>query len=93
MAEKLTKEELDILNMYRGLNDKDKQKVYETIKVCADPNTRGIEQYSLLEVQELLGVSYKTALGYIQSDKLPAIRVGGKWKINKKDFEAFAYGR
>lgn len=51
------------------------------------------EQLSLKDVQTILDVSYKTALGYIQSGLLPAHRVGGKWKINRKDFEAFAYGK
>jgi len=50
------------------------------------------EQLSLQDIQNLLGVSYKTALGYIQTGKLPAHRVGNKWKINRKDFEVFAYG-
>ena len=79
--------EIQIIEQYRKADKETQERVINILTKDT------IEQYSLLEVQDRLGVSYKTALGYIQNGLLPAVRVGHKWKINKTDFDKFAYGK
>lgn len=45
--------------------------------------------YSLKDAATALGVTYRTAIGYVEQGKLKANKVGGKWNIEKADLEAF----
>jgi excisionase family DNA binding protein len=43
--------------------------------------------YTLKEVRNIVKVSYPTILGLIRSNKLRAIRVGGRWRVAKEELD------
>ena len=45
--------------------------------------------YSLKDAAAAIGVTYRTALGYVEAGTLKANKVGGKWNIDRADLEAF----
>lgn len=45
--------------------------------------------YTLQEVAEILKLSTKSIYRYIESQKLKASKVGGQWRISKKDLSLF----
>lgn len=51
-----------------------------------------IKTYTVKEVQEILGVSYGTALKYIKSGKLKAATIGGKYRISEENLQKFING-
>jgi excisionase family DNA binding protein len=50
------------------------------------------EQLKLPEVARRLGVSEKTARRYIKSGTLPSIFIGGAYRVEEEDLEAFLQG-
>ena len=49
--------------------------------------------YSIEKVAELLDVHHKTVLRYIKEGKLPASKVGGRWRIHGNDLTGFVGAR
>ena len=49
--------------------------------------------YSIEKVAELLDVHKKTVLRYIKEGKLPASKVGGRWRIHGNDLTGFVGAR
>ena len=47
------------------------------------------EVYTLKEVAEILKVTYRTALTYVESGSLKARKIGGKWRVKDADLEDF----
>lgn len=47
------------------------------------------EIYTLKEVAEILKVTYRTALTYVESGSLRARKIGGKWRVKDADLEDF----
>lgn len=47
------------------------------------------EFMSLKQIAETLQVTYQTVHKYIKNETLKAVKVGGTWRVPKKDFEAF----
>jgi len=45
--------------------------------------------YSLYEIQDILGVSYRSLLRYIDAGKLKAVKFGRLWKVSETDLKAF----
>lgn len=43
-----------------------------------------VQFYSLAEIAPIIGVSYRTLQRWIKAGKLPAKKVGGRWKITEK---------
>ena len=41
------------------------------------------------ELAEILNLDVRTVRKLINEDKLPAVRVGGQWRISEKDFNNF----
>lgn len=61
----------------------------------AENRTDALSDLTLYTVSELtgtLGVSAQTIKRYIKSGKLPARKIGGKWKITRGDLERFISG-
>ena len=48
--------------------------------------------YDLKETANILGVTTRTVMSYIYSDKLKAQKIGGKWKVSKENLEKFCNG-
>lgn len=49
--------------------------------------------YNLSELEPLLGVTHRTLLSYVQSGKLTAAKIGGKWKVSEDSYNAFISGK
>ena len=43
-----------------------------------------VQLYSLAEIAPIIGVSYRTLQRWIKEGKLPAKKVGGRWKMTEK---------
>ena len=48
--------------------------------------------YTLTEVEPILGVTHRTLLGYVNTGKLKAAKIGGKWKVSEENLKAFING-
>ena len=48
--------------------------------------------YTVAEVEKILCVSNKTVHRYIDSGKLKATKIGGRWRILDEDLRIFALG-
>lgn len=48
-----------------------------------------LKLFSLTEVEEVLGVSHRSLLTYVQTGRLKATKSTGKWRITKKDLQDF----
>lgn len=51
--------------------------------------TKTREYLSTREIAERLGVHLRTVGNWIRRGELPAVRVGGQYRVSKQDFEAF----
>ncbi|MBQ4424560.1 MAG: helix-turn-helix domain-containing protein [Lachnospiraceae bacterium] len=48
-----------------------------------------IRIYNLQDLAPVLGVSYRTLLRYVKAGQLPAIKIGGRWKITHEQLMNF----
>lgn len=48
-----------------------------------------MERYTVEQVAELLGLHVKTVRNYVREGRLPAVRIGKRYRIAKEDLEAF----
>lgn len=48
------------------------------------------KMYTLKEACDILGISRQTALKYIQTGKLKAVKIGGAWKCTEAALNAIA---
>jgi len=53
----------------------------------------GITTYKITEVGEILKVSNRAIMRYITDKKLPAQKIGGKWRISEENLKAFIEGK
>ena len=51
-----------------------------------------VVMYDLKETASILGVTPRTVMNYIYTDKLKAQKIGGKWKVSKDNLEKFCNG-
>lgn len=49
----------------------------------------GLKLYTLKELETVLGVTYRTLLTYVESGKLKAFKIGGRWKVTKEQLKEF----
>ncbi|MEV4074528.1 helix-turn-helix domain-containing protein [Nonomuraea fuscirosea] len=49
-----------------------------------------MERYTVEQVADLLGLHVKTVRNYVREGRLPAVRIGKRYRIAKEDLEAFA---
>ncbi|WP_043627285.1 helix-turn-helix domain-containing protein [Nonomuraea candida] len=49
-----------------------------------------MEQYTVEQVAELLGLHVKTVRNYVRDGRLPAVRIGKQYRIAREDLAAFA---
>lgn len=45
--------------------------------------------YTLTELESVLGVTHRTLQTYVNSGRLKATKVGGKWKVTKAQLKEF----
>lgn len=45
--------------------------------------------YTLTELESILGVSHRTLLQYVKDGRLPAKKIGGKWRVTAENLEKF----
>lgn len=48
-----------------------------------------IRLYTLTEIEPVLGVSHRTLLRYVAAGRLPAVKIGGRWKVAEADLRKF----
>lgn len=48
-----------------------------------------IKMYTIVEVAEILDVTPRTIQRYITDKKIPAMKIGRKWRIKEEDLKAF----
>jgi excisionase family DNA binding protein len=51
--------------------------------------TERLTMYSLTELEPILGVTHRTLLQYVNTGKLPAKKIGGKWRVTAENLEKF----
>lgn len=51
--------------------------------------TERLLTYTLTELESILGVSHRTLLQYVKDGKLPAKKIGGKWRVTAENLEKF----
>ena len=51
-----------------------------------------LKLYTLKEIAPILGVTYRTVVNYVQKGKLPAKKIGGKWKVSGEMIRAWIDG-
>ena len=49
-----------------------------------------IKLYKPKDIAEILRVSQRTVINYIQSGKLKGTKIGGGWRVKAEDFQSFA---
>lgn len=52
----------------------------------------GLRQYSLTELEGVVGVSHRTLMRYVKDGKLKAVKIGGKWRVSEANLKAFLNG-
>lgn len=55
----------------------------------AEARLAGIRLYTLTEIEPVLGVSHRTLLRYVTTGRLPAVKIGGRWKVAEADLQKF----
>ena len=51
-----------------------------------------IELYDVKQVAEILKITPRTVMNYIQQGKLKGRKIGGKWKFTREAIEAYVRG-
>lgn len=51
--------------------------------------TERLLTYTLTELESILGVSHRTLLQYVKTGRLPAKKIGGKWRVTAENLEKF----
>lgn len=51
-----------------------------------------IKLFTLEELVAVLGVTHRTLLTYVNTGKLKAVKVGGKWKVSEANLNRFING-
>ena len=49
--------------------------------------------YTLTELEPILGLTHRTLLTYVKDGRLPAKKIGGKWKVSEKDLKNLVKGK
>ena len=51
-----------------------------------------IRMYTLKEIVEISGVSYRTLQNYVKDGKIKAAKIGNKWRVTEDNLRAFLNG-
>lgn len=51
-----------------------------------------LKVYQLAELEQILGVSYRTLLSYAKDGRLKAVKIGGKWLVSEDNLRRFLNG-
>lgn len=49
--------------------------------------------YTLTELEPILGLTHRTLLSYVKDGRLPAVKIGGKWKVSEQALKDLVKGR
>lgn len=49
--------------------------------------------YTVKETAAILGCTPRTIMTYIKEQRIPAVKIAGKWRITKDNLEAFINGK
>lgn len=87
----MTDREQLFIQTYSKLSEPEKELV---LRYMLDMTGDSIKPYHTLQTAAgIIGVTYRTCLEYIRTDKLKAHKVGGKWAIYNTDLKEFMEGR
>ncbi len=67
----------------------------EKTKARAEENAARLDNirlYTLTELEPILGVTHRTLLSYVQTGRLKAVKLGGKWKVSEETLRRFING-
>lgn len=51
-----------------------------------------LKLYSLEDVSQIVGLTHRTIWNYVKAGKLPAVKIGGKWKVSEENLKKFING-
>lgn len=51
------------------------------------------KMYSLTEIESIIGVTHRTLQQWVKDNKLPAVKIGGKWKVKESDLQQIIDGK
>jgi len=49
--------------------------------------------YTLTELEPILGLTHVTLLNYVNSGKLKAVKIGGKWRVSEQALKDLIKGK
>jgi excisionase family DNA binding protein len=49
--------------------------------------------YTLTELEPILGLTHVTLLNYVNSGKLKAVKIGGKWRVSEQALKNLIKGK
>ena len=49
----------------------------------------GLKLYSLTEIESILSVTHRTLQRWVKSGKLPAVKIGNRWKVSEATLRRF----
>lgn len=52
-----------------------------------------VKTYTLEELEEILGVTYRTLLSYLRTGKLKGVKIGRKWHVSEENLKNFLNGK
>lgn len=52
-----------------------------------------VKTYTLEELEEILGVTYRTLLNYLATGKLKGVKIGRKWHVSEENLKNFLNGK
>ena len=50
------------------------------------------KMFSLSEVASIIGVTHRTLQSWVKDGKLPAVKVGAKWRVKESDLQRIIDG-
>lgn len=50
------------------------------------------KMYSLTDLEDILGVTHRTLQEWVKVKKLPAVKIGGRWKVKESDLQRIIDG-
>ncbi len=55
-------------------------------------NHTSVKSYTLKEICDILDVSYRTVLKYVESGRLKGVKIGRNWRISERNLQRFIDG-
>ncbi len=55
-------------------------------------NNTNIKSYTVKEICDILDISYRTVLKYVESGRLKGVKIGRNWRISERNLQKFIDG-